>query len=162
MRLTGWFPLFHVDLEQQDAEENRTLLGEMVRYVTSTMLAMGFYERWIPHEEADAKCPIYCTEGWEASPKLLVVIINQVCAHRKTGARVRVVGARQLSLPPPSLFLCPASPCPSPRSHPSFWSSRVTLKRGGAVAVCVPGGQPSGALEPLPLLLAWPQVGLHA
>jgi len=63
---------------EQDAEENRTLLSEMVRYVTTTMLSMGFHEKWIPHEEAEAKCPIYCTEGWESAPKLLVVIINQV------------------------------------------------------------------------------------
>jgi hypothetical protein len=41
----------HTHGPQEDAQENRTMIEELVRYVTTTMSSMGFEERWIPHEE---------------------------------------------------------------------------------------------------------------
>ena len=63
----------------EDEEEQRTVNEALVGYVTSMMVVtLGFQERWIPYEEATAKCPIYCTADWNTAPRLLIVLINQV------------------------------------------------------------------------------------
>jgi hypothetical protein len=61
-------------------EEEKSVLAEMVRYVTASMLSFGFKEVWIPEESATARCPIYCSQGWETAPRLLVILTNQVGA----------------------------------------------------------------------------------
>ena len=61
-------------------EEEQSVLAEMVRYVTASMLSLGFREVWIPEESSTARCPIYCSKGWEAAPRLLVILTNQVGA----------------------------------------------------------------------------------
>lgn len=62
-------------------EEEQSVLAEMVRYVTASMLSLGFQEVWIPEEFVTARCPIYCSNGWEAAPRLLVILTNQVGAR---------------------------------------------------------------------------------
>jgi hypothetical protein len=59
-------------------EEEESILAEVMRYVTSSMLTMGFMEVWVPDEDAEAKCPIFITRDWETKPKTLIVLINQV------------------------------------------------------------------------------------
>ena len=59
-------------------QEEESVLAELLRFITGSMLASGFNEVWIPDEEAPAKCPVYMTSEWEKAPRLLVVIINQV------------------------------------------------------------------------------------
>ena len=42
-----------------------------------TRSAMGFAEHFIGVDD-DAKCAIYCSSGWEAAPKVLLVLQNAV------------------------------------------------------------------------------------
>jgi hypothetical protein len=56
----------------------------MVRFVTCSMLSLGFKEVWIPDEGAVARCPVYCSNGWDQAARLLVILTNQVggCAQK--------------------------------------------------------------------------------
>jgi hypothetical protein len=62
----------------EHVEEEESILAEVLRYVKANMISMGFQERWVPYEEAKAKCPYYVTSGWDKSERLLIVLTNQV------------------------------------------------------------------------------------
>jgi hypothetical protein len=64
-------------------DEEESVLAEIVRFVTCSMLSLGFKEVWIPDEGAVARCPVYCSNGWDQAARLLVILTNQVGAHKK-------------------------------------------------------------------------------
>lgn len=62
----------------EHVQEEESILVEVLRFVRESMIGMGFEEKWVPYDEAKAKCPYYVTSGWEKSERLLIVLTNQV------------------------------------------------------------------------------------